>query len=178
MRKHIALVVLFLIGAGPGFSFQNSSEWIRYESTAGRYSVLLPVQPTLSSQESFTAAGKKVIQYRATASDGNATFLIGYYDYFSGTTFSFDKARDGIVGKIKGTLLSDRAIRLENHRGRELKISARGPDGTELLDRARLYDVGKRVYVLQVITVKSEDDSASAEKADRYFASFQVTKIH
>lgn len=170
-------MVLFLISAGPGFAFQSSSEWIRYESAAGRYSVLLPVQPTLSTQEWSTAAGKKVTQYRCTAFDGQATFLIGYYDYFSGMTFSFDKARDGIVGKIKGTLLSERAIRLGGHRGRELTVSAIGPDGTELLDRARLYDVDKRIYVLQFITVKSEDDSASAEKADRYFASFQVTKI-
>lgn len=170
-------MILFLISAAPGFAFQNSSEWIRYKSAEGRYSILLPVQPTLSTQQSSTAAGKKVTQYRATASDGKATFLIGYYDYFSGTTFSFDKARDGILGKIKGTLLSERAIRLGGHRGRELKVSAIGIDGTELLDRARIYDVDKRIYVLQVITVKSEDHSASAEKADRYFDSFQVTKI-
>ena len=135
---------------------------------------MFPVQPTLSSQESSTAAGKKVIQYRASASDGKATFLIAYYDYSSGTTFSFDKARDGIVGKIKGTLLSERAIRLGSHRGRELSVSAIGPDGTELLDRARLYDVRRRIYVLQVITVKAEDDRAAIEKADRYFASFKI----
>lgn len=176
--KRIAVVVFFLISAEPGFAFQNSSEWIRYQSAEGRYSVLLPVQPTVSTQEWSTAAGKKVTQYRATASDGKATVLIGYFDYGSDTTFSFDKARDGIVGKIKGTLLSERVISLGGHRGRELKVSAKGSDGTELLDRARLYDVDKRVYVLQFITVKSEDDSASTEKADRYFDSFQVTKTH
>ena len=107
---------------------------------------------------------------------GGATFLIAYFDHLPGTTFSFDKARDGIVGTIKGTLLSENAISLRGHRGRKLKVSVKGPDGTELLDRARLYDVHKRVYVLQVITVKSEDDSGSAEKANRYFDSFQVTK--
>ncbi len=174
--KKIAVALLFLISADPGFAFQNSSEWIRYKSIEGRYSILLPVQPTVSTQEWSTAAGAKVIQYKATASDGKATFLIGYFDHVPGTTFSFDKARDGIVGKIKGTLLSESAISLGGHRGRELKVSVKGSDGTELLNRARLYDVHKRVYVLQVITVKAEDDSASAEKADRYFDSFQVTK--
>ena len=175
--KQIALVVLFLIGTGSGFAFQSSSEWIKYQSAEGRYSILFPVQAKLSTQESTTLAGHNVTQYRASASDGKATFFIAYYDYSSGTTFSFDKARDGIVGKIKGTLLSERWIKLEGHQGRELKISAIGPDGTELLDRARLYNVHRRVYVLQVITVKTEEDSISAGKADRYFASFQLTKI-
>lgn len=174
--KTIAVAMLFLISAEPGFACQNSSDWIRYKSAEGRYSVLLPVQPAISTQERSTAAGEKVTQYKATASDGKATFLIAYFDHVPGTTFSFEKARDGMVAKINGTLLSESAIKLEGHRGRELKISVIGPDGTELLDRARLYDVHKRVYVLQVITVKSEDDSASAEKADRYFDSFQVTK--
>jgi len=177
LRKRIALLVLFLIGAGPAFTFQNSSGWVRYQSDAGRYSILFPVQPTLSTQASSTAAGHKVTQYRASASDGKATFFIAYYDYSKGTTFSYDKARDGIVGKLKGTVLSERGIKLDGHQGRELQISAIGPDGTELLDRARLYDIGRRIYVLQVITVKAEDDNVSAEKADRYFASFQLTKI-
>ncbi|MEO8434828.1 MAG: hypothetical protein ABI596_08025 [Pyrinomonadaceae bacterium] len=176
--KTLALAVLLLITAGPAFTFENSSEWIKYQSAEGRYSILFPVQPTLSTEQSTTLAGHKLTQYRASAADGKATFFIAYYDYFSGTMFSFDKARDGIVGKIKGTLLSERGIKLEGHQGRELQISAVGPDGTELLDRARLYSVHRRIYVLQVITVKSEDDSASAEKANRYFASFQITKIH
>ena len=175
--KKVALVLLVLISAGPAFTFQNSSEWIRYLSDAGRYSVLFPEQPTLSTQESSSTAGYKVTQYRASASDEKATFFIAYFDRSSGTTFSFDKARDAIVGKIKGTLLSERRIKLEGHHGRELLISATGPDGTKLLDRARLYSVHKRVYVLQVITVRSEDDAAAAERADRYFASFQETKI-
>src|SRR5687768_9476667 len=174
--KQIALLVLVSIAAGPAFTFQNSSEWIRHQSDAGRYSILFPVQPALSTHQSSTAAGNKITQYRATATDGRATFLIAYYDYSSGTTFSFERARNGMVGKLKGTLLNERAIALDGHQGRDLKISVKGPDGTELIDRARLYDIGRRVFVLQVITVKSEDDIVAAEKAERYFASFQIRK--
>jgi hypothetical protein len=175
MQK-IAVAVLLLISTEVGFGFQGSSEWIKYNSPEGRYSVLVPIQPKLSTQESATADGEKFTQYKATVIDANAVFLAGYFDHVPGTTFSLDKARDGMVGAVKGTLLSESAISLGGYPGLELKVSAKGSDGTEFLMRARFYDVDKRVYVIQFILPRSEDGSASAEKAARYFDSFQVTK--
>ena len=171
----LALLVLILISAGSVFGFQSASEWIKYDSAEGRYSVLLPNQPKLTTQESATAEGEKFPQYVASASDPNAVFLIGYFDHVPGTTFSLDKARDGMVNAIKGTLVSEGSISIDGSPGRELQVSATGPDGVEYLMRARFYDVDKRVYVLQYIIVKAGDDSASAAKAAKYFDSFKVT---
>jgi hypothetical protein len=175
MRKYFAAILLLLMSASLAMSVQKPAEWVRYNSPEGRYSVLVPAQPELGTQESATADGQKFTQYKAAVSDGNGIYLIGYFDHVPGTTFSLDKARDGMVGALKGTLLSESAISLGGSPGRELKVTATS-DGTEFLLRARFYDVDKRVYVLQFIIPKSEDDSASAEKAARFFDSFQVTK--
>lgn len=176
MRKYFAAILLLLMSASLALSIQKPDEWIKYTSPEGRYSVLLPAQPKVGTQESATADGEKFTQYKAAVSDGNVVYLIGYFDHIPGTTFSLDKARDGMVGAIKGTLLSESAVSLGGSPGRDLRVSAKGSDGTEFLVRARFYDVDKRVYVLQFIIPKVEDDSASAEKTARFFDSFQATK--
>lgn len=174
--KKFAVVLFLLLNAAIAFAFQNPGEWVRYNSPEGRYIVRLPAHPQVGTQESATADGEKFTQYKATVSDGNSVFLVGYFDHVPGTTFSLDKARDNMVEAIKGNLLSESAVSLGGSPGRELKVSARGSDGTEFLVRTRFYDVDKRVYVLQFIIPKAEDDSASAEKTARFFDSFQVTK--
>jgi hypothetical protein len=172
--KGIAIVILVLISMGLGSGFQGPGEWIKYNSPKGRYSILLPGEPRLSSQEILTSNGKKVTQYRATASEANFAVFVGYYDYASAMTYSLNQARDGIVERT-GTLLSESKISLEGHAGLEMNVSAKRPDGTEFLVRARIYDFDRRVYVLQFILPRSEDDNVSAEKAARYFDSFRVT---
>jgi hypothetical protein len=173
--KKIAIAILVLISAEVGFSFQGSGEWIKYNSPKGRYSVLVPGEPRLSRQETVTSSGKKIARYRATASDANFAVFVGYYDYAKAMTYSLTQARDSIVAST-GTRLSERKINLGIHPGLEMNVSAKSPDGTELLVRVRIYDVDRRVYVLQFIIPRSEDDNVSAEKAARYFDSFRVTK--
>ena len=90
-------------------------------------------------------------------------------------SYRLEQARNGIVG-LTGTLLSERRINLEGHPGLEMNISARPPDGIEFLVRAKIYDVDRRVYVLQFIIPRAEDNNVSAEKATRYFDSFRITK--
>lgn len=173
--KGIAFVILVLISTGVGASFQGSGEWIKYNSLKGRYSVLVPGEPRLSRQEILTSNGKKVTQYRATASEANFAVFLGYYDYASAMTYSLKQARGGIVASL-GTLLSESEISLEGHPGLEMNISAKRPNETEFLVRVRIYDVDRRVYVLQFIIPRSEDNDISAQKATKYFDSFRITK--
>ncbi len=173
--KAIAFVILVLINAGVGSSFQDSGEWIKYNSPKGRYSVLVPGEPRLSTQQMLTSNGKKVTQYRATASEANFAVFVGHYDYASAMTYSLKQARGGIVASL-GTLLNETEISLEGHPGLEMHISAKRPGGTEFLVRVRIYDVDRRVYVLQFIIPRSEDNDISAQKATMYFDSFRITK--
>lgn len=147
--------------------------WIRYHSPAGRYTVLLPAQPTLTTQESATADGVKFTQYLANSASPTAVCLTGYFDQVPGSVFNFDNARDGMVRAIKGTLQKESAISLGGSSGRELLVSA-NLDGTDATFRVRLYHVGTRIYVLQFISEARLESPQIVREANKYFDSFSV----
>ncbi|MGQ0762208.1 MAG: hypothetical protein ACT4OT_09385 [Acidobacteriota bacterium] len=146
----------------------------RYTSPEGRYSVLLPAQPTLSSQQVNAPDGTPLTQYMVTAEGSMGMVMIAYFDYAADVVFSLDKARDGMVTSIKGTLLDEHSMSLGGAPGRQVKISAKTEQGMEFIDRARFYDVKPRVYVLQCISPKSIDSAAIAERCEQFFDSFRV----
>ena len=147
---------------------------VRYTSPEGRYTVLLPTQPKLSSQQVTAADGTPMTQYMATASGPMGMLMIAYFDYPSGIVFSLDKARDGMINSINGTLVDEHSMSLGGAPGRQLKIMAQTEQGLEFIDRARFYDVKPRVYVLQCITPKTQDSPAIAERCEQFFDSFRV----
>lgn len=175
VRASSAAVLFLLISPVLILAIQHSDEWVRYNSKEGRYSVLLPAQPSVDSQEATSANGEKFTQYKATLSNGNVIYMIGYFDYASGTMFTLDKARDGMVDAVKGTLLSERSISQGGAPGREVRIQAKD-SGVEYLMMARFCDIDRRVYVIQLIAPKS-DEAGAEEKAARYFDSFRVLRV-
>jgi hypothetical protein len=175
MQKAI-VTLLFVVSAAVTFAAEDSKAWTNYTSPKGNYSVLLPHEPTLSSQETTTATGEKLPQYLASTAEGSATYLIGYFDHTASMSFSLDKARDGMVGAVKGTLLSESSVSLGGAPGRELKVSATGEDKVEYIIHARFYHVGNRVFCIQFIIPKPEDNAAAGEKMNKYFDSFKVVK--
>jgi hypothetical protein len=171
-RRLFAMLFLFISCAL--VSAQTHDEWIKYDSKEGRYSVLLPSQPTVDSQEATSTSGNKFTQYKATVAGANVVYMIGYFDYSPPTTFTLDKGRDGMVNAVKGTLLSERAISLSDSPGREIHVAAKDESGSEFVIFARFYDIDHRVYVVQFITTKAGE--AADTKANKYFDSFQVVK--
>ncbi len=176
MKKCVVAVLLLMIGAALAFGIQKPGEWIRYNSAEGRYSVMVPSQPTVGTQESATADGVKFTQHKATLVDGSAVYLIGYFDHVPGTQFSFERARDGMVGAVNGTVLEESNLTLAANPGRELKVATRDDQGAEYLLRARFYDADQRVYVIQFIYPKADDSEAMRTAGSRYFDSFQLLK--
>lgn len=125
MKRALA-ALLVMMSATLLFGLQAQTDWIKYSSLEGRYSILLPGEPKLSTQEGTTATGEKFLQYLAASPDSIDTLcMVGYFDYAQGMIFSFDHGRDGMVTAIKGTLISEKAISLGGNPGRELKISAK-----------------------------------------------------
>ncbi len=169
-----AATLLLLLCAVFAQAQQAPAEWIKYTSPEGRYSVRLPKEPQLSTQDTTDPTGAKVKQYMAAAADANSLSMIGYFDYGADQNFSFDKARDGMLSAVKGTLLAESSISLGGHPGRELRILAKGPKDLEFISRARFYDVDRRIYVVQFIFLKSSEDAALVEKAGKFFDSFEV----
>ena len=175
MKKCFTAILLLTLVASLALG-QKPNEWIKYNSTEGRYSVMLPSQPTTGTQESATADGAKFTQYKATVVDGGTVYLIGYFDHVPGTSFSFDRARDGMVGAVKGTLLEESNLTLSANPGRELKVATKDDQGIDYLLRARFYDVDQRVYVIQFIYPKATNDEAMSAAGAKYFDSFQLLK--
>lgn len=174
--KCLAVILLLLSAMTGAVGSQKPAEWIRYISAEGRYGVLLPSQPEIGTQESATADGTKFTQHKATVVEGSSVFLIGYFDHVPGTEFSFDRARDGMVAAVNGTLLKESVISLGGAPGRDLNVLTKDDDGSEFLLHARFYEIDKRVYVVQFIFPKSLDSEAKNAEAAKYFDSFQVVK--
>jgi hypothetical protein len=188
MRKYFAAILLLLMSASLALSIQKPDEWIKYTSPEGGYSVSLPAQPTLRTQEATTTDGQKFTQYLAAVVEpGDVVYMVGYFDNVPGMIFSADGARDGVLKQTNGTLISETAISLGGYPGRELKVStkpalpqpaegATPAEAVEYIVRVRFYEADKRIYALQIIFPKSLENEALAAKAAKYFDSFQVVK--
>jgi hypothetical protein len=174
MRKAAFSIVLSLFIASLALAVQDPG-WITYNSAEGRYHVLLPAEPKLSTQESATADGQKFLQYMASVQQPDVIYQIGYFDHVAGTVFSADRARDGMVSAVKGTIVSERTITLDGNPGRELKVAAK-LENTDYVLLTKFWDTESRVYVLQVVFPKSGESEAINAKAARYFDSFQIVK--
>lgn len=174
MRKAALPVLLLLFITSLAHAVQDPG-WIDYNSAEGRYNVSLPAEPKLSTQESATAEGQKFLQYLAMAQEPNAVYLIGYFDHVAGTTFSADRARDGMVAAVKGTVVNERTISLGGYSGREMKVGTKSGE-TEYIILVKFYDTGNRVYVQQVMYPKANEGEAVNTKAAKYFDSFKILK--
>ncbi|MDQ1728514.1 MAG: hypothetical protein QOD33_639 [Pyrinomonadaceae bacterium] len=181
MKNLFVAIVLLVFNAALAFSVQEPAGWITYTSPEGHYTVSLPLQPKTKTQESATADGEKFTQYLATSSDARTVFMIGFFDVVPGTVFSATVARDAMVKSVSGKLISDDAITLGVSPGHDLNIALKLPTGEppadeEYVDRARIYEVEKRVYILQVIFPKSLEGAEQGAKVSRFFDSFQMVK--
>jgi hypothetical protein len=170
------LIVISLIGIGTAIALaaEDFSTWINYSSPKGRYSVLFPKAPTLTTQEAPTPGGEKLEQFFATSADSSLTYMVGYFDYTPQMSYSLQNGRDGMVNAVKGTLLGEKSISLGGFPGLEIKVAATGADKVDYIIHVRFYDVNKRVYFLQFIVPKTDDTSVAAEKMTKYFDSFKV----
>ena len=174
--KKAAITILLLFAAALIAGAQDTGEWIKYVSAEGRYEVRVPNQPELSTQDSATTSGDKVKQYLALSGSGPHAFMVAYYDYDSTQNFSLDKARDGMIAGMQATLIREDQISLGGAPGRQLTVGVK-VEGRDFIDLARIYDVSRRVYVLQCIFPKDEQSTTAVTgNCDKFFDSFKVTK--
>lgn len=142
-----------------------------YTSTDGRFSVLFPGAPTLSTETISLKNGEKVLLYEVSAEGdgGNTSYIVMYNDYQADVITGppqdlLKRTRDGAVaGK---TLLSDTEIELGGVPGRA--YTATDSDGWG-------YDVheflaGARFYQLIITTAKGH----TATQRDQFMNSFSI----
>jgi hypothetical protein len=172
MKKTLAACLLLMITTLVS-GVQTTTEWVKHTSVEGRYSILFPKQPNLMTQEAPAATGEKLTQYHAQASGSDSMYGVTYFDLLPGMPFSLDKARDGAVVSLKGTLQNSQAISLGGSPGLGYKTSFQNAD-QEYFMVTRIYNIRSRIYILQHYFLKSLDSSAMAENSAKFFDSFKV----
>jgi hypothetical protein len=132
----------------------NPNAWKEYSSQRGRFTILFPGTPIEADNSSGRLEGRRFM-LKTTAA-----YAVYYSDFPSDFPNDLEKeaalrkqfldtARDAVVAKSNGKVLSETDIYLDGHPGRTLKIAL--PDGT--VTRDKTYVVGKRIYQVVVVTL-------------------------
>jgi hypothetical protein len=157
------------IAADP--TLKSQTDWTTYHSADGRFSVLMPATPQVSSQP-----GKLFTVHITTCEQPGATFTVTFFNpparaltpnLVQGT---MKRDRDMSIQDIKGTLRSEEKISISKD-GRDWPGLASVMENADERYTSRLYAVAGRMYSLQVKQPKNQDNAADVTK---FFDSFNV----
>jgi hypothetical protein len=176
-----AVRIILIVGGLISFSFLTE-KWYLFESKEFGFTILFPKKPTEQSQNVESAIGPlklNLFLYEGAndPTDENYVYGVNYTEYpdslfvnIDSTTMSnfFRGSIDGMVGNVKGELLSEKTIELKGFPGREVKASLM--NGTAII-KARLYLIRNKMYMIETITDTKKDSNQSI---DKFFNSFQL----
>jgi hypothetical protein len=174
MKKFFLLLFLFAVTAilAPA---QKTDAWTNYSSVEGRYKILFPSVPNVVRQDANTPDGGRVDQFLATVVEpGDVAYMVGYFDYPQGTTFSPDDARDGMIKNFNATLINEKDIKFSGYSARELNMVFKSQQGVSYLDTVRMFATEQRVFVLQFLYPKTLDSDALRTRGLKFMDSFEV----
>jgi hypothetical protein len=167
--KRIAAAFLILFGAIYSAGFQGAGEWIKFESTQGLFSMLMPVQPTEQKDTKESPYGPYTTNLYLSKGSGEM-FMAGWVDYdpkyIVDAQKELDANRDNFAIAVKATLGTTTRITFKGNPGIEF-------DGTtpNYSFKSRVYIVGKRPYMLVVAFAAGGEASPNINK---FFSSFEL----
>jgi hypothetical protein len=154
---------------GPPQSTAENGGWVKFDSAAGRFSVMMPeipedkVETTPSDHGPYTT-------HLFIVRDTKNVYLIGWVDYDPSFNFNrqseLEANRDNFVKGISATLTNTRTMTIDTFP--VLEFTADTADRTF---KSRVYMVGRRPYQIVIGYPKGEDDVAPV---GRFFNSFKV----
>lgn len=191
MRNTMIVALLFLIGGSPGYAgqpypivqanradapvVQTETEWIKFDSPEGRFSVLLPREPKFETVAASDSSG--ITNYRYSDIESGYGFICEYFDVESpgaDAQHFLDVTRDGIISGASATKVGEEKISLNSYPGRELQLALKVNQGTEITALNRIYLVGKRLYSLTFLHLKSMDATVAADLGKKFLSSFEL----
>ena len=170
MKRHLLAAVLILI---PGTFLvgqqRSTNPWVKFTSEPGRFSALLPVQPTQQTETTPSDHGDYTT-HMFVARSGSNIYIVAWVDYDPSFQFrpnnELDANRDNFIRGLKATLVSSHNLKLNGYQALEFTAET-----TEATFKSRVFIVGRRPYQLVVRTDKGLEDK---ENATRFFESFTV----
>jgi hypothetical protein len=170
----IVLGALLLVEAGCSKPPAVTASWKAFSPPGGKFRILLPSEPVKQTPQTNT--GFEAVTYRiVTALSSIAGMAVGYADQPRNNSFEtnisklLDKLRDQALIDLRGTLISEKQVKLGNFPGREFRASV--PGGFSV--RERIFLVNNRLYSLMIIAGAQGLDSVEAET---FFNSFEILK--
>ena len=171
MKKRLTATLFTLLLATSALGLQAPASWTKFTSQAGRFSVMLPVEP--KEEKETKNDGGPLSPYTNTlytAQGAGAVYLVGWTDYKPGVRINVPgeiKAnRDNFVNAIKATVATEKAIKLGTHPGTEFTA-----ENAQAFFHVRVYVIGRRPYILVALRPKGTQDP----NADKFFSSFTLT---
>lgn len=159
----------------------NPQTWKEYSSQRGRFTITFPGVPTDDDNSSGNFASRRFMVKTS------AVYSVYYSDLPSDFPHDLEKevalrkqfldgARDIVVAKAKGRVLSETDISLAGHPGRMMKMAL--PDGT--VTRTKTYVVGKRIYQVVVVTpgelLAPDGGRFDETRATKFLDSFKLAR--
>src|SRR5262245_41722912 len=145
--------------------------WATFTSPEGRFSVLVPGQPTTDKQETIQSDHGPYDSHLMVFRDTKNVFIIGWVDYDPSFNFNrhaeMEMNRDVFVSDVKAKLLNSREVIVDGYR--VLEFTAETAEKTY---KSRVYMVGRRPYQIVIGSPSGEEDAATV---DRFFNSFKVS---
>ncbi len=157
-----------IFGSETSSSNQDNSNWKKYKSNNGNYSILFPVNPTEETTTMNTAYGY-VDNYSAKANADGIYYSVVFNElpssYLSETTADgiLDLSRSQMVDSVSGTLLSEKIISIDNYPGRELRVKFSSGSESGIIT-VRVYVVEYRIYRIVVSTTEDDQFNNSINK--------------
>lgn len=159
--------------AAVGGAADPAPEFRQYASSAGRYKVLFPGPARTETTEVKTPTGTATVTLDATTA-GGVTYLVSFVDVPDEVAKRpagprLDKVRDAAKG-TDGTVVTDKELTVGDEKFPARDVVVVKPDGAI---RNRIVIAGNRLYQ---VMARGPKDAVTGAAADRYFASFEVTK--
>jgi TonB family protein len=169
---------LGVLSTGPNETYDD--DWKEFSSSEGGFSVLFPKKPT----ESFGTVnvGKMIVKTRTYSVRDNETYSVSYFDVPHTANDPKVRAdlllgfRNFVLTELKGTLVTDSPLLLDQNEGRLLEVSIpkRG------IARAIIIVADNRLYRVTGVPQKSlKNDSVQLANSlsDRFLRSFKLLAI-
>ena len=157
----------------------EAGTWIKAAPATKGFTILLPGKPAEASQ---AVTGRPELEnFTLTLETSLAGYVVSYVPFPSEVTDPaavkeiLDRGRDGGLASSKGTLVSEKEIKLNDYPGREWLINLPG----NLQVTARAYWVKRRLYQTVFVALPSnsspEKMKLTQEAKTRFLDSFTLT---
>jgi hypothetical protein len=148
----------------------DNGGWVRFNSAAGRFSVLMPETPEDKAETTPSDHGPYTT-HLFIVRDTRNVYLIGWVDYDPSFNFNrqaeLEANRDNFVKGVNATLTSTRSLTIDSYPVIEFTA-----DTADRTFKSRVFMVGRRPYQIVIGYPKGEDEIAPI---GRFFNSFKVS---